>query len=109
MCASGQAFVNAEPYSYQGVRRGENSPSRWLASQACTPRRGALLLQMSAHDAVDGSCTGTQVPLMWAGLELALHRRGGRRTLVYGTWKFTLSDISQNYLALSDETSCLIA
>ena len=32
MCASGQAFVNAEPYSYQGVRRGEDSPSRWLES-----------------------------------------------------------------------------
>src|SRR5262249_32149385 len=33
MCASGQAFVNAEAYSYQGVRRGEDSPSRWLESQ----------------------------------------------------------------------------
>src|SRR4029079_7834194 len=25
MCAGGQAFLNAEPYSYQGVRRGEKS------------------------------------------------------------------------------------
>jgi hypothetical protein len=47
MCAGGQAFVNAEPYSYQGVRRGEGSPSRWLSLHTTAPR--ASLLQMSAN------------------------------------------------------------
>ena len=32
VCASGQALVNSKPYCCQGVRRGENSPSLWLAS-----------------------------------------------------------------------------
>src|SRR5262249_39439775 len=65
--------------SRRATRRGLTKPLARVSRP--TPKPGALLLQMPAH--VDGSCTGTQVLLMWEGLELALHRRGGRRVYVH--------------------------
>jgi hypothetical protein len=44
------------------------------------PRRDAW--QYDAGMTVAEACDGTQVPLMWAGLELAPHRRGGRRAYI---------------------------